>query len=119
WLNRSRNSLTVSSGSSPTSTAYERTKARLKMPPGSFEMLFFSRASSAAAAILVLEAICRSEMPRRSRAWRSFPPKSSICEATLDNLRKRCQTHEHADGGKTGRAGLAQRLGALLAHPAD
>ena len=76
------------------------------MPPGSFEMSLRSSASSAAAAIFVLAAICRSEMPRRSRAWRSFPPKSSISAVTLDNLRKGCQTHVHPDGGETGRAGL-------------
>src|SRR5436190_22073050 len=58
------------------------------MPPGSFEMSLRSRASSAAAEILVLAAIGLSEMPRRSRAWRSLPPKSPIA-ATL---------HEPADG---------------------
>src|SRR5436309_13138611 len=89
------------------------------MPPGSLEMSFFSRASSAAAAILVLDAICRSEMPRRSRAWRSFPPKSSISAVTLDNLRKGCQTHEHADGRETGRARLAYGRGAPFADPAN
>src|SRR6185436_12874013 len=119
WLNRSRNSLTVSSGSSPTSTAYERTKARLKMPPGSLEMSFFSSASSAAAAILVLDAICRSEMPRRSRAWRSFPPKSSISAVTLDNLRKGCQTHEHADRRETRRARVAHGRHALPGDAAN
>src|SRR6187455_816984 len=66
------------------------------MPPGSLEMSLRSSASSAAAEILVLAAICRSEIPRRSRAWRSFPPKSSInCAATL---------HEHPDSRKAGGA---------------
>src|SRR6188508_3756402 len=68
------------------------------MPPGSLEMSLRSSASSAAAEVLVLAAICRSEIPRRSRAWRSFPPKSSIsCAATL---------HEHPDGRKARGAGF-------------
>src|SRR5262245_12391620 len=101
WLKRSRNSRTVSSGSRPTSIAYERTNARLKSPPGSLEMSLRSRASSADAEILVLAEICLSEIPRRSRAWRSFPPKSSMGAVTLDNLLKRCQTHEQPDGCET------------------
>jgi hypothetical protein len=48
------------------------------MPPGSFETSLRSSASSAAGEIFVLAAIWRSEMPRRSRAWRSFPPKSLV-----------------------------------------
>src|SRR5437899_12153331 len=89
------------------------------MPPGSLEMSFFSRASSAAAAILVLDAICRSDMPRRSRAWRSFPPKSSISAVTLDNLRKGCQTHEHADRRETRGARVAHRRGARFGDSTD
>src|SRR4051794_15895757 len=58
-------------------------------------------------------------MPRRSRAWRSFPPKSSISAVTLDNLRKRCQTHEHPDGGETGRAGVSQRRETRIADAAN
>ena len=48
--------------------AYERTKARLKMPPGRREMSLRSSASSAPTEIFVAFAIWRSEMPRRSRA---------------------------------------------------
>src|SRR5687768_2433532 len=55
--------------------AYERTKARLKMPPGRRETSFRSSASSAAIEILVALAIWRSETPRRSRASRSLAPK--------------------------------------------
>src|SRR6188508_3584222 len=80
------------------------------MPPGSFEMSLRSSASSAAAEILVLAAICRSEIPRRSRAWRSFPPKSSMSAATLDNLGKTCQTHEQFDRRVSRGAGAGDRL---------
>src|SRR5437868_8807694 len=48
------------------------------MPPGSLETSFRSNASRAAAEILVVVAICRSEIPRRSRAGRSMPPKSPV-----------------------------------------
>src|SRR3954454_4776508 len=89
------------------------------MPPGSLEMSLRSRASSAAAEILVLAAICRSEIPRRSRARRSFPPKSSICAATLDNLRKRCQTHEEFDRGKSRGAGVGDLAHARSIDAAD
>src|SRR3954469_17828577 len=89
------------------------------MPPGSLEMSLRSRASSAAAEILVLAAICRSEMPRRSRAWRSFPPKSSISAVTLDNLRNGCQTHEEAHGRETRGARVAAARRALGGHAAN
>src|SRR3954451_21533304 len=89
------------------------------MPPGSLEMSLRSRASSAAAEILVLAAICRSEMPRRSRAGRSFPPKSSMCAVTLDNLRKRCQTHEQFYRGEARRAGIDDRRDSRSIDAAD
>src|SRR5262249_33725509 len=107
------------SGSRPTSSAYERTKARLKRPPGSFEMSFRSSASSADAEIFVLAAICLSEIPRRSRAWRSFPPKSSMAPVTLDNLRKRRQTHEHPAGRETGGPGGLDVFPARPIHAAN
>src|ERR1700680_4472540 len=65
----------VSSGSSPTSRAYDRTNARLKIPPGRREMSLRSSASSALTEIFVVLAISRSDMPRRSRASRSLLPK--------------------------------------------
>ena len=61
------------------------------MPPGSFEMSLRSSASSAATEIFVVAAICRSEIPRPSRAWRSFPPKSVMPRPNLDMPRRQCQ----------------------------
>src|SRR5712691_108284 len=55
--NCATNSWIVASGSRPTSIAYERTKARLKMPPGRREMSLRSSASSALMPILVAFAI--------------------------------------------------------------
>src|SRR5687768_4808697 len=61
------------------------------MPPGSLETSLRSSASSAATEIFVLAAICLSEIPRPSRAWRSFPPKSVIAALNLDIPRHQCQ----------------------------
>ena len=105
----------VWSGSRPTSSAYDRTKARLKMPPGSREISLRSSASSAATEILVVLAICRSETPRFSRAALSMLPKSpeprsaAVVTACVANVRKRipgCQTRRarHPRRQRSGRA---------------
>ena len=70
------NSWIAVSGSRPTSSAHERTNARLKIPPGRRAMSCFSRASRVCIGIFVALAIWRSDSPRRSRAARSVPPKS-------------------------------------------
>src|ERR1700730_6737463 len=62
--------------------AYDRTNARLKIPPGRRDASLRSRASSAATVIFVAFAIWRSDMPRRSRASRSLLPKSPGVRST-------------------------------------
>src|SRR5438876_10017456 len=64
----------VRSGSSPTSCAYGRRKARVKMPPGSHDRSLRSSASSDITEIRVLLAICRRDTPRFSRASRKRAP---------------------------------------------
>ena len=66
----------VASGSRPTWSAYDRTKDRLKMPPGRREISLRSSASSAATVIFVVLEICLSDTPRCSRAALSMLPKS-------------------------------------------
>src|SRR5882672_5145097 len=109
----------VVSGSSPTSTAYERTNARPKMPPGSREMSLRSSASSTATEIFVALAICRNDTPRRSRAARNLPPKSPMGrsadmyrEKPRSMLGSRFQAvNEEPDGRDAGRAGGDHRDG--------
>ena len=70
--------------------ADQRTKARLKMPPGRREMSLRSSASSTPTEIFVAFAIWRSEIPRRSRASRSLPPKSDVRSAMGRRNRRLC-----------------------------
>src|SRR5262245_2005206 len=113
--------------------AYERTKARPKIPAGSLEMSLRSSASRIATEILVAFAICRSETPRRSRAARSLPPKSPGARSTdmanstngdhrtqLIMLGSRFQTvNEETDRGDAGGAG-GQHIGdPIRGDPAD
>src|ERR1051326_2007662 len=131
----------VASGSSPTSIAYDRTNARLKIPPGRREMSLRSRASRTPTEIFVALAIWRSVTPRRSRASRSLPPKSVAGRSpgtngtalmlgsrsdrvkprahAVDDIRHRRRRREESNGRDARRAGRGHIPRAVHRHPPD
>src|SRR5688500_17650843 len=103
------------------------------MPPGSLEMSLRSSASSAGTEIFVVAAIWRREIPRRSRASRSFPPKSVVTAVNLDTPIRTCQRvpqpgyrcpdvtrfRKEADGRNPGRAGRSHLRRSRLVEATD
>src|SRR5688500_8575589 len=78
------------------------------MPPGSLETSFRSSAASAETEIFVVAAIWRSEIPRRSRASRSLPPKSVVTAVNLDTPIRACQRATQGGHGRSDVLGIGE-----------
>ena len=137
-------SLTVASGSSPTSIAYARMNARPKIPPGNLEKSLRSTASSAATEIFVVPAMSRRDRPRDSRApsdarqivpcsvWTVTVPEVSTSSDVIhgrperlgrahgpERARVTSRRKEHADSGDAGGAGGDDGRASLRRDAAD